>query len=333
MGGDAEMSTQSSQGTAAGGLPAYVIITPARNEAAFIELTIRSMVAQTVPPLKWVVVSDGSTDGTDEIVRSYAGKHSWIELLRLPERAERHFGGKAKAFQEGYALVRDLPFEVVGNLDADISFGENYFEFLLGKFAGEPRLGVAGTPFREGTRQYDYRFTSIEHVSGACQLFRRACFDAVGGYRQIRGGGIDWVAVTTARMIGWKTRTFTEQTCLHHRTIGTGMGSRLAAQFRFGRQDYYLGGHPLWQVFRSVYQMRNAPVVLGGSLLFAGYFWAMLSGVEKAVPKDLERFRRTEQMQRLRSFLGRLVRFRALRGPADDRAALPGAQERPGGGL
>src|SRR3981189_3660702 len=127
-------------------LPTYVLITPARNEAQFVELTIKSMLAQTVLPLKWVIVSDGSTDGTDDIVRKYAGDHSWIELVRMPERTERHFAGKVFAFNAGYAKVKDLAYAAIGSLDADISFNEDYFSFLLGKLGEDPALGLVGTP-------------------------------------------------------------------------------------------------------------------------------------------------------------------------------------------
>src|SRR5258706_1018027 len=127
--------------------PAYVLITPARNEAQFVELTIQSVVWQTVLPMKWVIVSDGSTDGTDDIVRRYATEYSWIELVRMPERQERHFAGKVRAFNAGYAKVKNMEYKMIGNLDADISFDDkDYFDFLLNKFAEDPRLGVGGTP-------------------------------------------------------------------------------------------------------------------------------------------------------------------------------------------
>src|SRR5271166_5699577 len=109
-------------------LPTYVLITAARNEAQFIELTIKSVVSQTVRPRKWVIVSDGSTDGTDDIVSKYAAEYPWIELVRMPERRERHFAGKVHAFSAGYAKVRDLDYDVIGNLDADITFDEGYFD-------------------------------------------------------------------------------------------------------------------------------------------------------------------------------------------------------------
>jgi poly-beta-1,6-N-acetyl-D-glucosamine synthase len=286
-------------------LLSYVLITPARNEAEFLELTLQSVVAQTIRPLKWVIVSDGSTDGTDDIVRKYAADHPWIELLRMPERSERHFAGKVLAFQAGYAKVAGLPYGVIANLDADVSFDPEYFEFLLSKFDENPRLGVAGTPFREGTFQYDYRFTSIEHVSGQVQLFRRECFEQIGGFVPRKIGGVDLVAVVTARMKGWQTRTFPEKPYLHHRKMGTATHDGLRRTFRLGRSDYVLGSHPMWEIFKCTYQVVRRPVILGGMFRLAGFTWAMLSGVEKEVPAELVQFRRKEEMGRLRKFITR----------------------------
>ena len=191
-------------------LPTYVLVTPARNESAHIEKTIQAVVAQTILPLRWVIVNaDGSTDDTDNIVRKYAVGRPWIELVRMPERHERHFAAKVNAFNAGYARMKDLDYQVMCSMDGDISFDEDYFSFLLRKLAEDPALGLVGTPFKENSGQvYDYRFVSIEHVSGACQVFRRECFEQIGGYVPVKGGGIDLIAVITARMKGWKTRTF-----------------------------------------------------------------------------------------------------------------------------
>jgi glycosyltransferase involved in cell wall biosynthesis len=286
-------------------LPSYILITPARDEAKFIELTLRSVVAQTVWPLKWIIVSDGSTDGTDEIVSKYIPANPWIELIRMPERRDRHFAGKAGAFNAGYAKVADLKYDVIGNLDADVSFEKGYFEFLMQKFAENSRLGVAGTPFREGSFQYDYRFTSIEHVSGQCQMFRRECFEQIGGYVPRKIGGIDLVAVITARMQGWQTRTFPEKTYLHHRQMSTATQSALMVPFKGGRADYVLGSHPIWEFFRCIYQTTRPPVLLGGVLRLAGFMWAMVNQVERQVPADFIKFRRKEQMHRLWMFVTR----------------------------
>jgi poly-beta-1,6-N-acetyl-D-glucosamine synthase len=283
----------------------YVLITPARNEEEHIGRAIESVRSQTVLPAKWVIVSDGSTDRTDKIVKEHLQGNAWIELIRMTEHDDRQFAAKVNCFNAGYSKVKGVNYDIIGNLDADISFDKDYFEFLVAKFVDDPKLGVAGTPFVEEGKHYDYRFTNIEHVSGACQLFRRECFEEIGGYIPIQGGGIDWVAVTTARMKGWKTRTYTEKTCQHHRKMGTGNTSAIMSWFRQGRKDYFLGSHPLWEAFRSLYQMSKKPYIIGGALLFLGYAWAGVVREERPISDELMMFHRAEQMKRLKVLLRR----------------------------
>lgn len=295
-----------SQGASVGGgqsvpqLPVYVLITPARNEAGSIEHTIQSVVAQSAPPMRWVIISDGSTDGTDEIVRRYSTAFSWIELVRMPERTERDFAGKVGAFNAGYEQVRNLPFDIVCNLDADVSFEPDLFEFLISRMAQNPRLGVAGAPFREGSFQYDYRYANIENVWGGCQLFRRDCFEGIGGYMPLKGGCIDHVAVVSARMRGWQTRTFTEKVVLHHRKMGTAESGLLKARFNMGVKDHSVGNHPLWELVRTIYQMKYRPYFVGGLALGWGYAWSMLSRRRIPISNELVDFVRREQMQRIK---------------------------------
>ena len=286
----------------------YVLVTAARNEERFIIRVIQSVVSQTVLPERWIIVSDGSVDRTDAIVRTFAQSHPWIELLRMSEHRDRSFAAKAVCFNAAYARLKRLDFDLIGNVDADITFESDFYEFLLGKFAAMPALGVAGTPFvenqsRPGEHTYAHRFADLSHVSGACQIFRRQCFDNVGGYKPIRGGGIDWVAVTTARYYGWETRTFLEKTCTHHRKMGTAGQGPLRARYKHGQEDYMLGGHPLWQLLRGVFQMRAKPRVVGGLFLLIGYFTAMARRVPKPIPDELVRFHRAEQMARLSEML------------------------------
>lgn len=288
----------------------YVLITPARDEATFIRLTMESMVAQTVLPLKWIVVSDGSTDGTDDIVNEYVSRHKWIHLLRMPERVERHFGGKVHAFYAGYERVKDLPYDVIGNLDGDTSFEPDYIEYLLGKFSENPKLGVAGTNYLENdSKKYDYRFTNIEDVTGQCQLFRRECFEQLGGYKPNKDGGVDLFATLAARMHGWQTLTFTDKYFTHHRPSGTAKVSKLLVEFYNGRKDYSFGCHPLWQPFRAAYRLTKKPVIIGGCLLFVGYYWAFLTRRPKSASDELIRFRRKEQIHRLRKLFRRMLGF------------------------
>lgn len=283
----------------------YILITPARNEEAFIENVIKAVVEQTVLPIKWIIVSDGSTDKTDEIVEGYAKENPWIELLRMPERTERHFAGKVLAFSAGYERVKELDFDILVSLDADITFDKEYFDFLLDKFAHDPMLGLAGTPFREGGRQYDFRFTRTDNVSGACQLFRKECFADIGGYTPLKGGGVDVVAVVSARMKGWKTRTFIEKHSTHHRKMRSARASynrKLSGIFRSGYHDYTMGVHPLWQFSRFFYQIFGKPFFLAGFLSIAGYAWAVLTRANIPVSREFVAFRRKEQMMWLREF-------------------------------
>jgi hypothetical protein len=284
----------------------YVLITPAKNEDAFIESTIQCVEEQNRLPLKWVIVSDGSTDRTDEIAQRYARHCPWIDFVRLPEGADRTFAGKVGAFNAGYARVKDMKFDIIGSLDADITFPEDYFAYLLDRFAEDPRLGLAGTPFSENGLVYDYRYSSVEHVSGACQLFRRECYEGIGGYVPVKGGGIDDIAVLSARMKGWRTQTFLDRACVHHRPMGSAnQRNRVAASFRLGRHAYRLGFHPLWQVFRSVYQLTKPPYVTAGVALFLGYSWSMLRRDQRPVSPEMVAFQRCDQMRRLRECVRR----------------------------
>jgi glycosyltransferase involved in cell wall biosynthesis len=290
----------------------YVLISPAHDEAPFIEQLIASVCAQTRLPLRWVIVDDGSTDETGEIADTYVARHPWIEVVHRPRHFNRSFANKVHAFNAGFERVKHLDFDVIGNLDADVTFEPLYLEFLMGKFAEDPGLGVAGTPFLEPG--YDSARDSFEgenYVSGPCQLFRRRCFDEVGGYVPIRAGGVDWVAVMTARMKGWRTRSFREMRFNHHRVLGTAERNILAALFSYGEQDYYLGGSPVWQLFRIPYRMTKRPLIVGGLALFSGYCWAAARRTPRAVSPELMRFHRREQLRKLKLILrtvGRLKR-------------------------
>jgi hypothetical protein len=223
----------------------------------------------------------------------------------MPERQRRDFASKADCVNAAYAYAKALDYDVIASLDADISFEDDYFMFLLQKFQEDPGLGIVGTPFNENGQTYNYRFSSTDHVSGACQLFRRECFEAIGGYAAVRGGGIDTIAVLTARMKGWRTQTFPEKACYHHRLMGSAQGrQRILADFLVGQKDYRLGFHPLWEACRSVYQMTRKPYVVGGAALLTGYWWAMLRRSKRSVGRELLEFQQKDQMRRLRTFFG-----------------------------
>ena len=294
--------------------PPYVLITPARNEEKFIEKLIQAVTNQTVLPAKWVIVNDGSKDGTASIVSNYLPKYHWIELLNLPSHRDRSFAAKVSAVNAGLERVQDVDYEIVGNLDSDVSFDPDYLEFLMKKFQEDPELGVAGTIFQEdgGYSSGKDSFEGQNHVPGGCQLFRRRCFENIGGYIPNKAGGIDWIAVTTARMKGWKTRSFREKSFFHYRSLGTAERSLLASAFSYGEKDYYLGGHPLWEIFRVAYKMTKKPYLLGGIALFSGYVCAFLRRAERPVSDELMRFHRQEQLKKLKMILMSLASFKKI---------------------
>jgi len=294
-------------------LPAYVLITPARNEERFIEKLIQSMVSQTVLPVKWVIVNDGSTDATGDIVGKYLEKHEWIELLNLPARRDRSFAGKVHAFNAAFERVKDLEYEVIGNLDSDVSFEPDYCEFLLTQFQRDLTLGVAGTIFREeGYSSGTDSFEGQNHVAGGCQLFRRRCFQEIGGDVPNKAGGIDWIAVTTARMMGWRTRSFREKSFFHYRSLGTAERSQLASAFSYGEKDYYLGNHPIWEIFRVTYRATKKPYLVGALALYSGYLSAFVRRMKRPVSDDLMKFHRREELSKLRTIFRSMFRFKRI---------------------
>ena len=282
----------------------YVLITAARNEEDYIERTIRSVIAQTILPAKWVVVSDGSTDRTDEIVKRYADTYDFILLLHRSADQERNYGSKAKALKLAYEQLTGLAYDFIGNLDADVSFDSAYYEGVLKKLKENERLGIAG-----GIRFdfFDGRFRRVHcahnSVGGPFQLFRRQCYEEIGGYQPLRFGTIDSVAETMARMCGWDVEHFPEFKVYHYRCTGTAGGGLARARFKVGAQNYSIGYHPLFQTVRCLSRLFHYPPLIGSLSELAGYFWAFLKRREREVSDDFVWYLRAEQLGRLRSIL------------------------------
>jgi glycosyltransferase involved in cell wall biosynthesis len=292
----------------------YILITPARNEQAFIKTTLDSVVAQTTLPERWVIVDDGSTDRTAEIVESYTKRYPWIELVCRKQDPDRNFASKAHSVAQAFSRAKSIDFDVVGNLDADVSFDPDYLEFLMQRFSEDPKLGVAGSPFTQdgGYDSSKHSFEGENYVAGPCQLFRRECFEDIGGYVPNRAGGVDWIAAMTARMKGWTVRSFPEKRFHHHRTLGTAGKGPVRALFSYGEKDYYLGGSPVWELFRVTYRATKKPVLMGGVALLAGYTWAALRRIKRAVSPELMHFHRAEQMKKLRAIFHSLLTFKKV---------------------
>lgn len=279
----------------------YALVTPARNEEAHIQRTIEAVVSQTILPRKWVIVSDGSIDGTDDIVNSYATKCAFIQLLRVGAGKRRDFASKVRAFEAGYDQLGDVPYEFIGNLDADVTFAPTYYEQILQKFSTNPQLGVAGGIISEliGDTLVTQHVSTGYSVSGAVQLFRRDCYQAIGGYVAIKGGGIDTAAEIMARMKSWEVQTFPEVQVRHHRRMDTGGATVLHTKFRRGISNYILGYHPLFQMAASLSRLFEEPFLIGSACTLFGYGWSCLRNYKRVMPEDAVRFLRAEQLARI----------------------------------
>jgi glycosyl transferase family 2 len=284
----------------------YTLVTAAYNEGGLIESTIRSVVAQDLRPAKWVIVSDGSTDDTDAIVRRYQAEYDFIQLLRLTEDHPRNFAAQAIAINAGFAQLDGVDCKFTGNLDADITMEPSYFARLLEKFHDDPKLGVAGGFLYEKGPDGIFRCrprTSVTSVAHAVQLFRRACFQDIGAaYLPLPYGGPDTYAEISARMKGWRVASFPDLKVLHHRRTGSA-GGMLRGCFRQGRMDYSLGTLPRFELFRVLRRADCAPVVIGAIARLAGFLHCYCCRERPSVPEDFRAFLRREQAGRIADLL------------------------------
>lgn len=278
----------------------YALISAARNEENYLERTIQAVIAQSRLPVQWLIVSDGSTDRTDDIVKRYSHQQPFIKLLRLQPKSERNFGSKALAINTGYIQLKDIPHDFIGILDVDVTFDPDYYEKVLLYMEKRPDLGiVGGILFDSWKGRLIRQNTNVRwSVSGPIQMFRRSCWEQLGGYLNIRGG-IDAAAEVMARMRGWKIRTIPELSVIHLRRTGMEKRGLFGAFFFRGILDYELGYHPLFFFIRSFRRITQQPQVLGAALNIAGFSWAWLRRNRRKVSVDFVRFLRQEQMHRL----------------------------------
>ena len=287
----------------------YVLMTAAYNEEANIAKTIESILAQTVLPKRWVIVSDGSLDRTDEIVQRYAEKCAFIRFLRVTRPPGRSFRSKVMALRTGSKVLEDVTFEFIGNVDSDVSIEASYFEDLIAKFARCPRLGLAGGFVLE-ENGVEFRSRSINRVysvAHAAQLVRRQCYEAIGGYAVLEYGGEDWHAQVCARMKGWEIEAFPELKIFHHRHTGKG-DNLLRHKFREGRMEYCFGSDPMFEVLKCLQRLTERPFFIGCVARLVGFSWSLATREIRPVSDEFIAFLRSEQRQKLWSALNRVRR-------------------------
>lgn len=282
--------------------PKVVLITPVKNEEKTLSITIDSVLAQTVRPTEWVIVDDGSTDCTGEMAASASSANPWIRLLKRDPNVKRCFASVVFAIEDGIRAVTTKDYAYIGILDGDVRLPVDYYERILHEFERDPKLGLAGgavidvgQPNRDGLK--------IEEVAGAVQLFRRECFEALGGLVAVPEGGWDAITCAMARKAGYRSRSFQEIVVDHLKPRNSAQGGTLGRHWQFGVRDYAIGTGWAFETAKCVFQIKEMPWVLGAGLRYAGYSWGVLTRRPRMIPADVLEFMERERKDRLRARL------------------------------
>lgn len=283
----------------------YVLVTPCKNEERTIGVTLASVLRQSVRPVEWIIVSDGSTDRTNEIVAAAHAQHDWIRLLALPARASRDFAAVVHATEAGVQALRRTDYTFIGLLDADVALPADYFAGVIAAFAASPHLGLAGGVVLDPGEPRDAVPRNLREVPGAVQFFRRDCFEALGGLIAVPEGGWDALTCAKARMLGYETRVLPQFVVDHLKPRNVAAGGRVRRLWQLGVRDYALGYHPLFALLKSIGRMLESPVAVGGVARWVGYCHATMRHRDRLVPASLLQFIHLEQKRRLRGLLPR----------------------------
>lgn len=298
----------------------YVLISPCRNEAEYMRRTLDSVIAQTARPTRWIIVDDGSTDATPQILAEYTAQHDWIEVVSKPDRGHRAVGpGVIEAFYAGYEAIAPSDYTYLCKLDLDLDLPPRYFEILMTRMEADPRIAsCSGKAYYEGPDGTMISENISDDMSvGMTKFYRVTAFEALGGFvREVMWDGID---CHKARMMGWKAVSWDEPELRfnHLRPMGSSQTGIFTGRRRHGFGQYYMGTGVLFILASVVNKMRQRPYVLGGLAIAQGYFGAMLKGVKRQEDAELRQFIRRYQMRALM-----VGKARAVAEIEADRAAL-----------
>jgi poly-beta-1,6-N-acetyl-D-glucosamine synthase len=284
--------------TAGDNLTRYVVVSPVRDEEQYLEETIQAMVAQTVRPMRWIIVNDGSTDRTAEIIDRWASEQPWIMAVHREDRGHREPGGGViEAFYEGYGMVSDLDWHYLVKLDGDLSFDPDYFEQCFAEFESDPALGIGGGVIcHEFKGKLEIELNPTFHVRGANKIYKRPCWDQITSLT--RAPGWDTIDEVKANMLGWSTRSFENLKVIHHRFTGAANGA-WRNSIKNGLGSYISGYHPLFMLLKSIKRLAERPYLVVSAGLLCGYVLGYIRRVPQLEDKRVIVYLREQQMQRL----------------------------------
>ncbi|MFC1888625.1 glycosyltransferase family 2 protein [Thermodesulfobacteriota bacterium] len=278
----------------------YIIISPVRNEEDFIEKTILSVTSQTIIPFEWIVVDDGSTDDTLNILERYASQFAWITVFHRNDRGFRQAGrGVIEAFKEGYNVIQSDCWDFIVKLDGDLSFSNDYFERCFSNFDENLKLGIGGGTihgYSDGNLTIESKIDPIFHVRGACKIYRKYCWEDIDGLLPVPGW--DTLDELKANMLGWETRSFSDLKIIHYRHAGTAEGA-WKNWVKNGRANYISGYHPLFMLFKCLRRLLSKPYIIQSFGLLYGFIGGYFSSESRIDDEHLIKYIRKQQFNRL----------------------------------
>lgn len=279
----------------------YVLVTPAHNEAENIPRVIAAVRSQTQRPKRWIIVDDRSTDKTFEVATRESADLEFVTVIKVSSDGGHSFARKALAFNEGRQYLAGEGYDAIGNIDADLSFEQDYFRSMIIALASDTRLGITGgTVFTQAGRRFITTDYAKDSVAGAVQLFRRSCLDDIGGgYLPLRAGGIDAAAELMAKCKGWKVEKSRSHIVKEHRPTGAASGNALRAQFNLGIRFHSLGYDSLFFLARCVYRVLDPPRLAGSLAQVCGFCYGATVSQGLALPPEVVSCVRRAQRARL----------------------------------
>jgi biofilm PGA synthesis N-glycosyltransferase PgaC len=276
----------------------YLVISPVRDEAVYLQSTIDCMAAQTVRPIEWIIVNDGSSDATGKIADAAAAQYPWIRVVHRTNRGFRKSGGGVmEAFNDGLAAVRSTRWEFIVKMDGDLSFEPTYFERCFQRFAVQPDLGIGGGIIcyqENGIKRFEH--CPQFHVRGATKIYRCECWAAIGGLWPAPGW--DTLDELKANRLGWTTQSFPDLHLIHHRYTGAADGV-WGGLVKNGRANYICGYHPFFMIAKCLRRVPRRPYVIGAAALFYGYITGYFKRIPQVDDRETIGFLRRQQLAAL----------------------------------
>lgn len=299
-----------------------VIITPTRNEEEYIHITIKCMIEQTILPIKWIIVNDGSTDNTEEIIKEYIKEVPFIEYVSLPDRGYRKPAqGVIEAFYEGIKKIENENYDILAKFDGDLEFPSNTLEEICNAFRNDSQLGITGGTRYEQFNNSDFKKVLVPEgfVGGPTKFYRKKCFQDINGL--IRRAGWDGVDTIKANMMGWRTGELESLKMIHLKPTGMASGEGLKKScMKYGNVSYYMGGYVWYFILRLIGRSFEGRSLKVGYFMIRGYLRSRLNN-EIRETIEFRRYLKKVQVQNMIYWFKKALNIKNTLGTVQKRLA------------